>query len=44
MYRCASCGLAVIVTRDGKVIRACTCGGAIVAEMRVEMRGRGGVR
>jgi len=45
VYACATCKLAVIVLRDGeavRVVRACLCGGPIVAEMRVAMKGQGG--
>lgn len=46
-YHCSACGLAVLVLRgpDGvRVVRACSCAGAIVADMRADLGGRGGVR
>ena len=43
MYRCAQCGLAVIVT-DGAVVRGCSCEAAVVADMSSTLAGAGGVK
>lgn len=42
MYRCAQCGMAVIVL-DGEIIRACHCNAAVVADATATMHGQGGV-
>jgi len=42
MYRCASCGLAVILTNDGP-IRACKCEATIIVELSATVNGQGGV-
>lgn len=38
-YYCSDCKLAVIVTTEGDVIRACNCTGAIVAEASSTLQG-----
>lgn len=39
MYRCSSCGLAVIVLPDHEPIRACLCDGTIVCELQANLAG-----
>ncbi len=46
-YHCADCKRPVaVLVNDGRqvVVRACECQGAIVAELRATVRGRGSVK
>lgn len=43
-YRCAECGLAVIVLADVDPIRGCACTGAIIAEASATLIGVGNLR
>ncbi len=42
-YRCAECGMAVIVPQGEEPIRGCACTGAIVADATVTLAGVGAV-
>jgi DNA-directed RNA polymerase subunit RPC12/RpoP len=42
-YKCAECGMAVIVIPDEAPIKACTCEAAIIAEMEAEAIIHGGL-
>lgn len=42
-YKCAQCGLAVIVLAGEEPIKACTCEAAIIAEMEAEATAKGGL-
>ena len=42
-YKCAECGLAVIVLPDTEPIKACQCEAAIIAEMSAEAEMKGGL-
>ena len=44
LYVCSKCGLSVIVTPEGTVIRACTCEAPIVANLSAGLAGKGGVK
>jgi hypothetical protein len=43
VYRCSVCNAPVLVTQK-VIVRRCACKGAIVAEMKARMEGRGGLR
>lgn len=38
-YFCKQCGLAVIVTKGGKIIRACKCDAPVIAGMSATATG-----
>ena len=42
MYSCKKCGLAVII-ENSQVFKPCKCGAPIVADMKVSLKGTGGV-
>jgi hypothetical protein len=42
MYSCQKCELKVIVL-DGQVIKACKCEAPIAAELKVDLKGIGGL-
>lgn len=44
MYRCAECGMAVIILEGHDPIKACTCSAPILAEASVTLVGKGGVK
>jgi hypothetical protein len=47
VYRCADCSRPVaVLVNEGRqvVVRACSCTGAIVGELRATVRGHGGVK
>lgn len=44
LYVCSKCGLSVIVTREGDVIRACTCNAPVVANLSSKLAGTGGTK
>jgi hypothetical protein len=44
IYQCSKCGLAVIVTPEGTIIRACTCNAPIVANLSAGLAGKGGTK
>lgn len=43
MYRCAGCGLAVLVL-SGEVIKACPCVAPVTAEIKGKASGSGGIK
>lgn len=43
MYYCKECGLEVAITPSGEKIKACSCNAPIVAEMKAEADGLGGI-
>ena len=43
-YKCAECGLAVIVLPDTEPIKACTCEAPIIAEMEAQAVVHGGLK
>lgn len=44
MYKCSKCGLAVIVIKDEKPIKACNCNAPIISDMSAVTVGKGGLK
>lgn len=43
MYKCANCGIAVIVI-EGKIIKVCNCNSGVIAELSATATGKSTVK